>query len=185
VISYMALQVVRNRARPEKPEPADAPRPGELPREQGRGGKLLLSILLSASVVISLITFTFIALSTLDTPPADSFEVRVEAFQFGWRFVYPNGYESLGELRIPKGVPVKFYVTSRDVFHNFGVIGLRFKVDAIPGKVNIGWIRVDAAGVYDIRCFELCGVGHGVMTGRLVVMDPGEFESWYSNLGGR
>ncbi|MCS7146016.1 MAG: cytochrome c oxidase subunit II [Nitrososphaerota archaeon] len=182
VISYMAYLVVRNRARPGRPEPEDVPKPGELPREQRGAKKLLISVILSATIVISLILITFTALDVLDRPPADAFEVKVVAFQWGWKFYYPNGYESTGELRIPRGVPVKFYVTSQDVFHNMGIIDLRFKVDAIPGKTNIGWMRVYTTGVYDIRCFELCGDGHGVMIGRLVVMEPEEFESWYSSL---
>ncbi|MEM1922675.1 MAG: cytochrome c oxidase subunit II [Nitrososphaerota archaeon] len=182
VISYMAYLIVRNRAKPGKPDPTDALKPGDLPREQAGAKKLLVSVILSAIIVVSLISLTFTALETLDRPPANAFEVKVVAFQWGWKFYYPNGYESVGEIRIPRGVPVVFYVTSQDVFHNMGIIDLRFKIDAIPGKTNIGWITVYSAGVYDIRCFELCGDGHGVMVGRLVVMEPEEFESWYSSL---
>ncbi len=182
VMSYMIYLIVKNRARPGGPEPEDAPKPGELPREQKGAKKLLISVVLSASIVLTLISLTFIALDSLDTPPADAMEVKVVAFQWGWRFIYPNGYESVGELRIPRGTPVKLYVTSQDVFHNMGIIGLRLKVDAIPGKTNIAWTRVYETGVYDIRCFELCGDGHGVMIGKLVVMDPEEFNSWYSSL---
>ncbi len=182
VISYLGYQVYRNRARPDRPEPEDAPQPGEAPKEQARAGKLLLSVILSAAIVITLISMTFISLDVLDNPPQEAFEVKVVAFQWGWRFYYPNGYEAVGELRIPRGVPIKFYVTSSDVFHNMGIIELRLKVDAIPGKINIGWTRVDRVGEYIIRCYELCGDGHGVMTGRLVVMEPEEFNEWYSSL---
>jgi cytochrome c oxidase subunit 2 len=182
VISYMVYQIVRNRARPGKPDPEDAPKPGEVPKEQGKAGKLLISVVLSAAVVITLISMTFISLDILDRPPQEALEIKVVAFQWGWRAYYPNGYEAVGEIRIPKGVPVKFYVTSSDVFHNMGIIDLRLKVDAIPGKINIGWTRVDRVGEYIIRCYELCGDGHGVMTGRLVVMEPEEFEEWYSTL---
>lgn len=182
VISYMVYLIVRNRARGGAPEPEDSPKPGELPRERKGAKKLLLSVFLSASIVISLILLTFIALDNLDKPPADAMEVKVVAFQWGWKFYYPNGYEAVGELRIPRGTAVKFYVTSQDVFHNMGIIDLRFKIDAIPGKTNIGWTRVYQAGVYEIRCFELCGDGHGVMIGRLIAMEPEEFNSWYSSL---
>jgi cytochrome c oxidase subunit 2 len=182
VISYLSYQVYRNRARPDRPEPEDAPKPGEAPREQARARKLLLSVALSAAIVITLISMTFISLDILDKPPQDAFEVKVVAFQWGWRFYYPNGYEAVGKLRIPRGVPVKFYVTSSDVFHNMGIIDLRLKTDAIPGKINIIWTRVDALGEYIIRCYELCGDGHGVMTGRLIVMEPEEFNEWYSSL---
>ncbi|GBC71093.1 Cytochrome c oxidase subunit 2 [Candidatus Calditenuaceae archaeon HR02] len=182
VMAYMVYLIVRNRAKPEGPEPEDAPKPGELPREQKGAKKLLISVILSASIVLTLISLTFIALDNLDRPPAGAMEVKVIAFQWGWKFIYPNGYESIGELRIPRGTPVKLYVTSQDVFHNMGIISLRLKVDAIPGKTNIAWTRVYETGVYDIRCFELCGDGHGVMIGKLVVMDPEEFNSWYSSL---
>ncbi|MCS7118042.1 MAG: cytochrome c oxidase subunit II [Thaumarchaeota archaeon] len=181
--SYMIYNLLRYRAREDKPAEGEVSL-GELPPRQGFPIKLLLSLVLSSAIVISLIVGTFSTLEYLESPPRDSFEIRVTAFQWGWEFTYPNGVVVLGEGRIPANRPVKFIVTSRDVFHKFGVLELGIGIDAIPGKINSYWTQVRVPGTYEIRCFELCGTGHGVMIGKLVVMEPSEFERWYQSQGG-
>jgi cytochrome c oxidase subunit 2 len=56
-------------------------------------------------------------------------------------------------------------------------------IDAIPGKINTYWTVIKVPGTYEIRCFELCGTGHGVMTGRIVAVTEQEFKSWYEGGG--
>jgi cytochrome c oxidase subunit 2 len=89
----------------------------------------------------------------------------------------------LGEARVPINRPIKFYVTSRDVFHKFGVLSLGIGIDAIPGKINTYWTVIKVPGTYEIRCFELCGTGHGTMIGRIVAVTEQEFKSWYEGGG--
>ena len=101
----------------------------------------------------------------------------------GSAWKYPNGlnYTSAsGEtLRIPIDVPVVFEVTSGDVFHSYALPEHRIKVDAIPGRVNSGWIHAEETGIYPVRCFELCGDYHSIMIGELEVMDKDDFDTWY------
>jgi len=71
-------------------------------------------------------------------------------------------------------------VTSRDVFHNFGVPGLKVKSDAIPGQETTTWFVEDETGTYTAQCYELCGAGHSYMTADVVVMEPTEYDEWYA-----
>ena len=83
-------------------------------------------------------------------------------------------------MRVPVDVPVVFEVTSGDVFHSYALPEHRIKVDAIPGRVNTGWIQAEETGTYPVRCFELCGDEHTIMIGVLEVMEKDDFDMWYS-----
>jgi cytochrome c oxidase subunit 2 len=41
-----------------------------------------------------------------------------------------------------------------------------------------GWFRATKAGVYDIQCAEICGIGHGLMPGRIHVQTAAEHQAW-------
>lgn len=185
VVSYMLYNAYTYRDGEHRTDTdPDRPRLGELPGDEGGGRKLLLSFTLSAIVVVSLIVWTYGALLDVEAVAAaetdDALDVRVEGYQFGWRFVYPNGYES-NELRVPADRTVRLAVTSTDVFHNFGVPALRVKSDAIPGQTTDTWFRADQQGTYQANCYELCGAGHSFMHAQVVVMDPDDFDEWYAS----
>lgn len=101
----------------------------------------------------------------------DSYEtIRVEAFQFAWRFVYPNGSTAINTLTMKAGKLYKLEITSRDVIHSFYIPELGIKYDAVPGFTYILWLKVDKPGTYDIYCAEYCGNGHYLMLGKVVVV---------------
>jgi len=95
--------------------------------------------------------------------------IRVEAYQFGWRFTYPNGTTVVETLYLEKGKLYRLDITSRDVVHSFFVPELGLKMDAVPGYVNILWVKVEKPGQYLVVCAELCGFGHYAMIGYIVV----------------
>ena len=163
----------------------DTPRVGELPTGTGGGRKLFFSFGLSTIIVVSLIIWTYGTLLYVegDSPAEseDALEVEVVGFRFGWEFVYPNGHETRGELRMPADEAVRLNITSDDVFHTFGVSELRVKTDAIPGQRTDTWVIANETGTYEARCYELCGAGHSYMTADVVVMEPSAFDEWYAN----
>ena len=71
-----------------------------------------------------------------------------------------------------------FDVHSQDVIHSFWVPELGGKIDAIPGRTNHIWYEPDAAGTYDGRCAELCGLYHAKMPIRVVVEDEGAYKQF-------
>jgi cytochrome c oxidase subunit 2 len=203
VIGYMLYNAWKYRDDGSEDD-LDRPRLGELPEGGGKGRKLFLSFTLSAVIVLSLIAWTYATLLFVESPgdtgieasaasqgalaepsvqPGEPLEVEVIGRQFQWVFVYPNGERTTNELRVPEGRRVELTVTSEDVFHNFGVPGLRAKTDAIPGQTTETWFVAPRTGEYTAHCYELCGVGHSDMKATVVVMEPEAFEEWYGGLG--
>jgi len=82
------------------------------------------------------------------------------------------------EIHVPRGVPVKLLLRSKDVLHDFAVAQLRVKMDLVPGLVTYTWFTPTRAGSYDLLCEELCGVGHFAMRGRIVVDEPAAYQEW-------
>ncbi len=125
---------------------------------------------------------TYSAFSTVPSSP-NTIHINVVAHQFAWTFIYSNGFVSEDVAYVPANSIVVFNVTSRDVYHQFGIPYFRVKTDAIPGRMNPVWIQTTAPGNFTVQCFELCGAGHATMIGKLVVEDPGTFNQWYASTG--
>ena len=122
--------------------------------------------------------------------PAD-LVVRVEAFQWGWLVSYPEeGIPASSELVLPEGRRVRFEVTSRDVVHSFWVPAFRVKIDAVPGMTTTASVVPTRTGsrdrdpAFELRCAELCGLGHSVMVLPVRVVSPREFEAWLAEKKG-
>jgi len=180
VISWLVYTAVRYSRRKDE-EPKDAIAEGVVPAARGHVGAALI---LTAVVAGILFTITLNTMQTVNLiekgGEQGTYVIEVHSFQWGWRFIYPNGKVSIGEVRVPRDEVIVFKVTSDDVFHKFQLLEFKVGVDAIPGMTNKIWIKPTTSGTYTIQCFELCGFGHSRMKGRLVVMDPSDFSSWYT-----
>jgi cytochrome c oxidase subunit 2 len=188
VVAYMLYNAYAYRRGADYEGEVERPELGELPSGSGGGRKLFLSLTLSAVIVVSLIAWTYGTLLYVESgaatgPGSNALDVDVVAYQFGWEFVYPNG-TTTSTLRVPEDRAVRLHVTSRDVFHNFGIPGLRVKTDAIPGHTTQTWFRADEPGEHTVHCYELCGAGHSFMTAPVVVEERTEWQSWYANTTG-
>jgi len=179
VIGWLVLNAFRYRSKPDRSEPEDAPQPGRVPAERGTVRAPAVLTVIIAGILFALSLGTIQTVDFIEQPPdlQNALVIQVHGFQWGWRFIYPDGTECIGDLRIPQGRVVVLDVTGDDVFHNLGLPDFRIKADAIPGKFNRIWIQASEVGTYSVFCYELCGVGHSGMTGRLVVMDPGAFSA--------
>lgn len=184
VMGYMLYKAYKYRAGAVKDDgDVDRPTVGELPSGGGGGRKLFLSFALSTIVVVSLIVWTYgtlLYVESDDPVEGDALEIEVEGYQFGWRFTYPNGLTTNGELRVPADREIRLEVTSADVFHNFGIPDLRVKTDAIPGQTTETWFVAEEPGTYAAKCYELCGAGHSYMNADVIVMEPSAYEEWYA-----
>ena len=87
-------------------------------------------------------------------------------------------------LVIPAGKVVKFIITSEDVIHSFAVPAFWTKMDAVPGRLNQEWVKVDRPGVYFGQCSELCGARHGFMPIAVEVLPEAQFNAWLASKGG-
>jgi len=82
------------------------------------------------------------------------------------------------DLHLQIDKPVKVLLRSIDVLHDFYVPQFRGKMDMIPGMVTYFWFTPTKTGSYDILCAELCGVGHHVMRGIVVVDAENDYKKW-------
>jgi cytochrome c oxidase subunit 2 len=114
-------------------------------------------------------------------PPAGSMEVRVVGKQWMWKFQHPNGRREINTLHVPLGQPVKLTMISEDVIHSMYVPAFRMKRDVLPGSYSSCWFEAIRTGEFHLFCAEYCGTNHSRMVGRVVVMEPAEYEVW---LGG-
>ncbi len=100
---------------------------------------------------------------------------------FGLNTDDPNGKDDVlvegNELHLPLDQPVKVLLRSIDVLHDFYVPHFRAKMDLVPGQVTYFWFTPTRTGTYDILCFELCGVGHHLMRGKVVVEEEGAYKA--------
>jgi cytochrome c oxidase subunit 2 len=121
-------------------------------------------------------------------PPADAgHEIRVIGQQWAWVFQYPgpddkfdtgDDFYTTDNLYVENQKTYHFQLRSRDVIHDFSVPAFRLKQDAVPGRTITGWFKPTLAGTYDIQCAEICGLGHGVMAGKIHVQDAADYQQF-------
>jgi cytochrome c oxidase subunit 2 len=119
-------------------------------------------------------------------PPADV-TVRVIGQQWAWSFQEPgpdgvldtaDDIRTVGELHVAVNTTYHFELLSRDVVHSFAVPAFRLKQDALPGRTISGWFKPTRVGTYDIQCTQMCGIGHALMAGRIIVETPQDHAAW-------
>ncbi len=146
-----------------------------------KGPLLIYALMLVILVSVEAQSFaTYDAFSRVPRSP-NTMRINVTAHQFAWTFTYQNGFVSEDVAVVPANSIVVLNVTSRDVYHQFGIPYFRVKTDAIPGRSNPIWIQTTGVGNFTIQCFELCGAGHATMIGKLSVVDPSTFAQWYAS----
>ena len=120
--------------------------------------------------------------------------INVQAFQWGWRFTYPNGHEEVGSvatqpnindekslptLYMPIHTTVQINLTTADVIHTFYVPEFLYNRDAVQGVKNQVDFNVTTPGVWIGECNQLCGTYHAFMRFKVDAMTKSAFASWY------
>ena len=141
------------------------------------------------------------------SPPKADLTVKVIGNQWYWTYQYPDNGDfelvsnmlpddkakAAGEPRllavdermvVPVGATVKLIVTSNDVLHSFAVPAFWVKMDAVPGRLNETWFKVDRPGVYYGQCSELCGARHGYMPIAVEAVSAEKYAAWVASKGG-
>jgi len=113
-------------------------------------------------------------------PPDDARSVYVVGKQWMWKIQHPGGPEEINELHLARGQPVKLVMRSQDVIHSFYIPAFRVKQDVLPGRYTTLWFTPSRTGVYHLFCAEYCGTEHSHMRGEVYVMEPADFQRWYS-----
>ena len=144
------------------------------------GSKVLESTWTGIPLLLAMVMFFWGASVYFDIfrRPDNALEVYVTGKQWMWHLQHPGGQREINALHIPVGRPIKLIMTSEDVIHSFFVPAFRTKMDAVPGKYTYTWFHATKAGEYHLFCAEYCGTNHSRMIGRVVVMEPGDYERW-------
>lgn len=156
--------------------------------ESGWGNwKTVVLTLLVTGSVLAFVEYETFAAQGLITPPnttGDPLYINVTGQQFAWTFTYMNGHFQIGNLTVPVNTIVILNITSIDVDHSFSIGSLSVAKDAIPGEHNFLWFNATQTGLFvnDIRCKELCGVGHANMIANFTVVSQASFNKWYASL---
>jgi cytochrome c oxidase subunit 2 len=114
----------------------------------------------------------------MNRPPDDAMTVSVVGKRWMWKLQHPTGQREINELHVPLGRAVKLVITSEDTIHSFFVPAFRIKKDAVPGRYNVAWFRATRTGTFHLFCAEYCGTEHSKMIGKVVVMEPEDYQTW-------
>lgn len=172
---------------------------------------VLLEIIWTVVPVVILIIIavpSFKLLYYMDRTENPDMTLKVTGYQWYWGYEYPDhgGISftsnmipqkdidpSKGQMRllstdnpviVPVDTNIQVIVTAADVLHSFAVPSFGIKADAVPGRLNETWIRVEKPGVYYGQCSEICGTGHGFMPIEVIAVSKEDFAAWVVKQGG-
>jgi cytochrome c oxidase subunit 2 len=172
VESALVLFVIRFRRRRGTPEDAEGP------QIHGNTRIEIIWTIIPSLILVAIAVFTFTRIPSVEAKGSDEVRIRVEAHQFYWQYVYPNGAISLDELRVPVGRTVALELITHDVNHSWWVPALTGKLDAIAGRTNVLHFKPKRAGTWEGQCAEFCGIQHAVMYTSVTVMEQAAYDSW-------
>jgi len=86
---------------------------------------------------------------------------------------------------LPVDTVIRIQVTASDVLHSFAVPAFGIKTDAVPGRLNETWVKIEKPGTYYGQCSELCGKDHGFMPIEVRAVPKEEFAAWVIEKGGK
>ena len=173
------------------------------PNPSKRTHNALLETLWTAIPVIILIFMavpSFKLLYEQDVIPEADMTIKVIGHQWYWEYQYPEhddlSFESYlipdnelkdGEPRLltvdnrlvlPVKKNIHVLITAGDVLHSFAMPSLGVKRDAVPGRLNETWMKIDRPGIYRGQCSEICGTGHGYMPVVIEALSENDFAAW-------
>lgn len=167
----------------------------------------LLEVIWTVIPVIILIIIAVPSYKVLFTqgriPEADM-TLKVTGYQWYWGYEYPDQggiafsaymipekeidpskgqkrlLETDQEVILPIDTVIRVQVTANDVLHAWTVPAFGVKKDAVPGRLNESWFKIDKPGVYYGQCSEICGNGHAYMPIKVRAVTKDEFATWIS-----
>lgn len=175
------------------------------PTPQNWSHNTLLEMAWTAIPVIILLAITIPSIRLLyyeDRAANPEMTIKAIGHQWYWSYEYPDhegvGFDAImkeeselaeGEPRLlatdnavvlPTETDIRILTTADDVIHAFALPALGVKIDAVPGRINETWVRINDTGVYYGQCSELCGTNHGFMPIMVRAVSKDEFAAWVS-----
>lgn len=170
---------------------------GELPRQfQYSLPVEVISVVLPTIIVAGIFAYTVVVQNDVDKSiPNPDVKIEVTAFQWNWRFDYPDNptgqpISTLGTsdtiplLVLPTDRSIEFSISSEDVVHSFFVPEFLFKRDVFPmpdkNDTDKTFVidKIEREGAFVGRCAELCGSYHSAMNFEVRALNPLRYEQY-------
>jgi len=132
--------------------------------------------------------------------------LKVTGYQWYWGYEYPDqgGINFLsnivqdkdlkpGQPRLlatdnpvvlPVNTNIRILTAASDVIHAFAIPAFGIKIDAVPGRLNETWVRIEKEGTFYGQCSEICGTNHGYMPIEIKAVSKQAFAEWVKKQGG-
>ena len=132
--------------------------------------------------------------------PEAEMTIKAVGNQFYWSYEYPDHdgltfdavlkdrdalegdepwlLETDNRVVVPVATNIRLLITASDVIHSWAVPSLGVKMDAVPGRLNESWMRIEHEGVYYGQCSEFCGTHHGFMPIAVEAVSKEAFAAW-------
>ncbi len=72
-------------------------------------------------------------------------------------------------LKLKEGQTYRLHLSSVDLQHGFSLLPMNMNFQVLPGYDFVLTLTPTEKGEFDIVCNEFCGIGHHMMTGRIIV----------------
>lgn len=136
------------------------------------------------ALVMGMFYYGYIGWAPMKRPPDQGVEITANARMWNFSFRYDNGRVT-DKLYVPRDTAVILNLNAVDVLHSLYIPAFRVKEDMVPGLANNRlWFEATKTGAYSLFCTEYCGLEHSYMHTEVVVMEPEEFWTWYSDTTG-
>ncbi|MCC2110662.1 MAG: hypothetical protein KDJ16_01360 [Hyphomicrobiales bacterium] len=88
-------------------------------------------------------------------------------------------------LQLQKGQSYRFHISSVDLQHGFSLLPTNINIQIHPGYEHVITLTPTETGEFGVVCNEYCGLGHHVMTGKIIVVDKQAAADGQSQLAAR
>lgn len=72
-------------------------------------------------------------------------------------------------LKLREGQTYRVHISSVDLQHGFSLLPMNMNFQVLPGYDHVLTLTPTSKGEFEIVCNEFCGIGHHMMTGRIIV----------------
>lgn len=86
-------------------------------------------------------------------------------------YLYGRQWQWYPILELKKGEQYRLHLSSLDIQHGFSLQPLNLNFQVLPGQDYVLTFTPTTAGEYRMLCNEYCGIGHHLMTGKIVVKE--------------
>jgi len=126
--------------------------------------------------------------------------LKIVGYQWYWQYQYPDHgditFDSYmiadenitaeqtrllstdAQVVLPVDTDIQLLISAGDVLHSWTVPAFGVKMDAVPGRWNEAWVRINEPGVYYGQCSELCGKDHAYMPIEIKAVSKADYKTW-------